>query len=447
MSEYFDPSDKKNKVILDYFESKTWLIVDPSTSTRTSIKKSVIQLGSKMSNMIDCDNFTDALKIIETKKPHYVIGNNTINGGSTTQLFDHHLKNVPNRLGAGFFIIADSSAIEEIALELEYDMDGIIIQPFTGSSVIDSVLQSAKTKIAPSTYINKIEEGRASLLKGNLERAMESFQTAVKLNARPYEGFYYLGQIYTEYELQEKAISSYEESVQHNPEYFKSLNKLRTIYYQKSDFKKAYDINLSMAKKYPTPSSKIPELIRLSIINKKYEDINNYLKIYHTIRTPEVRTQTYLSAGLAILGKYFINQNETDKGIDALKGSFKFSNGKYEILKNLSQSFEECEQLDILLNMFEETDLDQWPEDVQGVYFHVINLTSKDDQMVIMAGERLLSKKIKDILIYKGLIQRSIKMKRKMGSLEGLVLEAIRDFPDHKSEFEELLNNAQLIGQ
>jgi tetratricopeptide (TPR) repeat protein len=393
--------------------------------------------------MIDCDNYTDALKIIETKGPHYIVGNNTINGGSSVQLFEPHLKKVSNRLGSGFFVIADSSAIEEVALALEYDMDGIIVQPFTGSSVIDSVLQSVKAKITPSNYASKIEEGRTSLLKGNLERAMESFQTAVKLNARPYEGFYFLGQIYTEYELKEKAISSYEESVQHNPEYFKSLNRLRSIYYHQNDYKKAYDINLTMAKKYPTPSNRIPELVRLSIINEKYEDINNYLKVYRTIQTPETQTQTSISAGLAILGKYFINQREIDKAVDALKGSFKFSNGKYEILKSISQSFEECEKLNILLDMFEETDLDQWPENVQGVYFHVIHLTSKDDQMVIMTGERLLAKKIKDVLIYRGLIERSINMKRKLGSLESLVLQATRDFPDYKSEFEDLLIKAQ----
>ena len=443
MSEYFDPLDKKNKAILDYFENKTWLIIDASTSTRTSIKKSVVQLGSKLSNMIDCDNYTDALKIIETKGPHYIVGNNTINGGSSVQLFEPHLKKVSNRLGSGFFVIADSSAIEEVALALEYDMDGIIVQPFTGSSVIDSVLQSVKAKITPSNYASKIEEGRTSLLKGNLERAMESFQTAVKLNARPYEGFYFLGQIYTEYELKEKAISSYEESVQHNPEYFKSLNRLRSIYYHQNDYKKAYNINLTMAKKYPTPSNRIPELVRLSIINEKYEDINNYLKVYRTIQTPETQTQTSISAGLAILGKYFINQREIDKAVDALKGSFKFSNGKYEILKSISQSFEECEKLNVLLDMFEETDLDQWPENVQGVYFHVIHLTSKDDQMVIMTGERLLAKKIKDVLIYRGLIERSINMKRKLGSLESLVLQATRDFPDYKSEFEDLLIKAQ----
>lgn len=444
MSEYFDPTDKKNKNVLDYFENKTWLIIDGSSSTRTSIKKSIMQLGVRNSSFIDSDNFLDAQNTILTKRPHYVIGNNIINGGSTVSLFKDHMKAVPNRLGAGFFIVVASDLVDEVAMELDYDMDGLIALPFTGAAIIESVLKSVKHKITPSNYISKIEEGRANLMDGNLERAMESFQTAIKLTAHPYEGHFYLGEVYSGYELKEKALSSYEDSIIHNSDYFKSLNKLRTIYYHDSNYKMAYDINLIMAQKFPTPAGKIPELIRLSIINKKYNDISNYLKVFMTIKTPEVRTQTYLSAGLAILGKYFINQNDTEKGVDALKGAFKFSNGKYEILRSITQSFEECQQLKILINMFEETDLEQWPDNAQGVYFHVINLTSSDDQKVIATGEKLLSKKIKDVLIYKGMIERSIKMKRKAGVLEVLMLEATKDFPEHKVEFEQLFSSTNI---
>lgn len=439
MSAYFDPLDKNNKPILDYFEKKTWLIIDSSSSTRTSIKKSIVQIGSKISNMTDSDNFTDALEIILKKRPNYVIGNNIINGGSSVQLFEEHCKSVPNRLTAGFFILADLALAQEVAFSLEYDMDGIITLPFTGSSVIESVLQNIQNKISPSSYIKKIAEGRKDLIEGNLESAFNSFQDAVNLNPKSFEGHYFLGQIYDKNELKEKAIASYEESLKYNSEYFKSLNKLRSIYYQQNDFKKAYDINLSMAQKYPTPIEKIPELIKLSIINEKYEDINNYLSIYHTVQIPDIKTQVHLSAGLAILGKYFIKKQEVDKALDALKGAFKFSNGKYEILKSISESFEECQKLDVLLQMFEATDLDQWPGSAQGIYFHVIHLTSEDDHLVITTGERLLGKKIKDILIYKGLMERSIKIKRKIGPLENLVLEVSRDFPEHKLEFEELL--------
>lgn len=445
MSIVFDPTDKKNKIYLDYFENKTWLVIDSSSSTRTSLKKSIAQVGSKMSNMLDADNMVDAQLLIETKKPNYIIGAKVITGGSSLSLFETHLKAAPNRLQSGFFIIAEPAAMAEVALALEYDMDGIIALPFTGASVIDSIIRSVKHKVAPTTYMTKIEEGRACLIKGNNERAMETFQTAVAMNRHPYEGLFFLGEVYSGVELKEKAIASYEESLHHNADYFKTLNKLRTMYYQTKDYKKAYDVNLIMAQKYPTPPEKIPELIRLSIINQKYEDITNYLSLYRTLRNPDVQTQTYLSAGLAVLGKYFINLHDLDKGIDALKGAFKFSNGKYEILKSLSQSFEECDKIDVLFSLFEQTDMDLWPENAQSIYFHAFHLTSNDDQKVIMTGEHLLKRKIKDVLIYKDLIERSIKMKRKIGSLESLVLEASKDFPENKSEFEGLLLKAQLL--
>lgn len=440
----FDPTDKKSKIYLDYFENKTWLVVDSSASTRTSIKKSIAQVGSKLSLMIDADNLADAQHIIKTKKPHYVIGSNSIGGGSSVALFESHLSACPNRLNAGFFIICDPSIMTEVAMSMEFDMDGIVALPFTGSSIIETIIQSAKDKISPSTYLNKFEEGRASFLSGNLERAMESFQTAITLSKHPYESFFYLGQIYRMNELEEKAISFYEEAVYHNTNYYKPLSRLRSLYYTKKLYKKAYDVNLVMVQKYPTPPERIPELIRLSIINKKYEDINNYLTIYRKVQTPDVETQTYLSAGLAVLGKYFINLHDLDKGIDALKGSFRFSNGKYEILKSISQTFEDCHKLDILFSMFEETDLDLWPQNAQGIYFHAFHLTSEDDQRVISTGELLLKKKVKDVYIYKGLIERSIKTKRASGSLERLVLEATRDFPEYKTEFEEMLLKAHL---
>jgi len=54
--------------------------------------------------------------------------------------------------------------------------------------------------------------------------------------------------------------------------------------------------------------------------------------------------QVYLSVGLAILGKYFVNCNDPEKWIEALKYSFKFSNGKYELDGNnvyaMVQSYE-----------------------------------------------------------------------------------------------------------
>ncbi|MBC7537240.1 MAG: hypothetical protein H7281_00345 [Bacteriovorax sp.] len=444
MSVLFDPNDKKNKALIDYFENKTWLVVEVSSSTRNSLKKTIAQLGSKMSNMYDADNFIDAENLLNSKKPHFVIGNKNINGGSTVSLFNSHMKAFPNRMNSGFFIITEENSQAEVALALEYDMDGIISVPFTGFTIIDTLISGVKHKLTPSPYSKKIEEGRDRYIKGQLDSAAESFQTALSLHKHPYEGHYFLGKIYSDNNLRDEAIHCYEESIYHNSEFFKSLKNLSSLYYQKKDYIKAYNTNLLMANKYPTPPEKIPELIRLSIINQKYEDIINYLKIFHTIESPSIEMQIYLAAGLAILGKYFLTCNDSEKGTEALKSAFKFSNGKYEILKSITKSFQKFNKLNILFDLFEQTEISNWSFESQALYFHTLHLLSDDDQKVVMTGEKLIKNKVRDILVYKGLIDRAIKMKRKISYMESLVQEGIKNLPDYKDELESMLKKIQI---
>jgi tetratricopeptide (TPR) repeat protein len=444
MSVLFDPSDKKNKPLIDYFENKTWLVVELSSSTRNSLKKTIAQLGSKMSNMYDADNFIDAENLLNSKKPHFIIGNKNINGGSTVSLFNSHMRAFPNRMNSGFFIITEENSHAEVAMALEYDMDGIISVPFTGFTIIDTLISGVKHKLIPSPYLKKIEEGRDRYIKGQLDSATESFQMALSLHKHPYEGHYFLGKIHSDNNLRDEAIYCYEKSIYHNSEFFKSLKNLSSLYYQKKDYIKAYNINLLMANKYPTPPEKIPELIRLSIINQKYEDIINYLKIFHTIESPSIEMQIYLAAGMAILGKYFFTCNDSEKGIEALKSAFKFSNGKYEILKSITKSFQKFNKLSILFDLFEHTEISNWSFESQALYFHTLHSVSDDDQKVVMTGEKLIKNKVRDILVYKGLIERAIKMKRKISYMESLVNEGIKNLPEYKDELEGMLKKIQI---
>ncbi len=441
---FFDPQDKKNKPILDYFENKIWLIVDNSAGTRSSVKKALTMIGAKQANMLDADNINDAVAMLTSKKINFVLGSYAVNGGFLTSLFSVHMKSMPNRLNAAFFLLAEEENVSDIALGLEYEMDGIVTLPYTGFTIIDTVLEGVTRKITPTPYTIKLEEGRQAFLLGNSDLATEHFSNALQMHTHPYEAFFYLGQIYQEKNLQDQARVAFEESLFHNSDYFRALKNLGTLYYQTKDYKKAYDINFLMAQKYPILPEKIPELIRLSIINKKYEDINNYLKLFSEMKTTDAATQVSLSAGLAVLGKYFINHNEKDKAIDALKAAYKFSNGKYEILDNIMKTMEEGQCMPVLLELFDSTDLSLWGENVQGLYFHTLNHVSHDDAMVISVGEQLLRKKIKDIHIYRGLIERGIKMHRKIGNIEALVLEAIKTFPESKDEFEKMFEKAKV---
>lgn len=441
MSEYFDPANKKNQPILDYFENKSWLIIDTSSSIRTSIKKTITQLGSKMSNMIDVDNYKDAVNLINSNKPHFVIGNNKITGGSSIDLFEAHLKVVPNRINGGFFIMTDENSMAEVAIFLEYEMDGIIALPFTGATILNSLTCGVKSKLTRTPYLKALNDGRAQYLNGSIDKAQEFFNACLSLHSHPYEGHYYLGKIFNDKDLPTEAILSYEKSILCNPECYKSLKNLSSLYYQEKKYSNSYDTYLKMAEHYPTSPDKIPELIRLSIINQKYEDIVNYLTLFRSIKSPNVQVQIYISAGLAILGKYFVTTNDLEKSVEALTSAFFYSNGKYEILKSIVNSFEKLNKLKLIYGLMEAENLTSWAPESVGLHFHVFHSLSGDDQKVFAYGEKLIKQKVREVLVYKDLIERAIKMKKKAFYIENIVEEGIRNIPECREELEELLKN------
>lgn len=444
MVDYFDPKDKKNKPTVDFFENKSWLLVDTCTSTRMAIRKTISQLGSKSANVFDADNVNDAKNLIITKKPHFVIANKIVKGVNSLILYDHHMQTSPNRINNGYFVITEENSLSEVAWVLEYEMDGIISLPLNGGTMLNTLLNGVERKIKPTDYTKKIEEGRICYTNHEPDKALDLFKVALTLDKTPYEGCAMIGQIYTDKDLIPEAIKSYEEAIGHNKQYFKALKRLSALYYHEKEYKKSYETNLLITKNYPISPESIPDLIRLSIINQKYEDITNYFKIFQTVQSPNLELQRYLAAGMAILGKYFVQNNDTENAIDALKAAYKFSNGKYEVIKSITQSFQELKRADILLELLDKEDLTVWPREIQALYFQTLHLTSKDDQRVITLGESLIKNNIIDIIIYRGIIERSIKMKRKLRTIEHIVLEASKNFPDNANEFEEKLKNCGL---
>lgn len=439
MSSFFDPKNKTNHPIISYLEQKTWLLIHSSSIVRSTIKKILTQLGAKSTNIFDASTMEDAQKLINTKRPHYIVTNKTIHDVSALPLFNLHMQVMPNRIEGGFFFVSDEISLAEVAWALEYEMDGVIGVPLNGTSIFTTFLKAIQRKTTPTTYQKIIEEAREKYLQSDLDGALDLFKAALQLDKTPFESCAFIGQIYYDKGLIAESISSFEKSISHNPQYFKSLKRLSELHWQEKNYKKAYDINLLIAQNYPIAPERIPELIRLSIINQKYEDIGNYLKIFQAINDPSLQMQHHLAAGLAILGKYFASNNEIGKSIDALLTAYKYANGKYEILKSITQTFQDLNRVEILLNLFDKAILTGWSMEVQILHFQILHSISTDDAEVIQAGEKLLKNNVSDITVHRGIIERSIKIQRNLLDIENLILEASRCFPEYHDEFENLL--------
>lgn len=213
MSNYFDPQAKENKVYLDYFETKKILIIDPSLSTRSSLKKTLLQIGAKQPNIFDTDNYKISLENIQLMKPDFVIASRFMAGGSVVDLFYEHQKTNPNRIKSGFFVITEENSLSEVAHSLNYEMDGLISFPFTGASVISAIIASTKHKVTPTPYLLKLNLGREQFVHNQMEFAQSFFEEALKLDDHPFEALYYLGSMHYKHGETAEAIEKLEKPI------------------------------------------------------------------------------------------------------------------------------------------------------------------------------------------------------------------------------------------
>lgn len=439
----FDPTSKDAESYFVYFQKKTFLIIESSTNTRTSIKKSIAQLGVKSANIIDAVNIKMAKDIIEKQRPHFVLAPKSINNESSLELLDLHISHLPDRLNAGFFITTNENSLAEVALALEYEMDGLISTPFTASTIINTIATAVHPKISPKDFQLRNNEGRLQLIKGNQEKAKEHFQTSLKISAKNFEAYFYLGMIAKNENDPVEAVKFFELSYLQNPKHYRTLIELSNIYLQLKQYKKAYEINLDLVKHFPIAPSRIPDLIKLSIANQKYDDLNNYFRIFDQLNNQSPELKIAIAAGFAVVGRYYLQNKNFEHSQKALKLSFINSDGKYEILDNIYKCYVEMNLGEAFLNLFDEVNLDEWPQVAQIFYCLGMHIGTNEDYKVINLGEKLLRKGLHNPHLYKAVIERGININRKLGIIEAQVLEASSKFPDLKHEIEKLFEIAK----
>lgn len=441
---YFDPASKENKPIVDYFKSKKCLVVDPSGIIRTTFKKLMVGLGMNSSNIYLTESFFDAQENILKERPNFIFTNYKVHDPNKAEhalgidLLKYHIDVQPNRLDAGFFLTTDENSMSVASIALDHEVDGLFARPFTIETLQTAVLQSIETKVNPPKYSKEIEDGKAKFFTKNFRDAMEIFTKAKSLNEKPTLACYYLGMIERAEARTESAETHFTEGLKFDPFHYKSLRIMAEICFQDKRHEEAYQYHTRIVEKYPVSPDRIPELTRLSIINKKYQDIINYCEIFSSIFDGggNDMLRTYISAGLAICGKFLLNFKSDKNGVKILEQAAKLSGGKKEIMESTISSLIEAN-----LEQEAERFLTTYSTDKTGaVDFDVfkVMIFNKDpskDNDVLALGRKLISKKVKSLEVYRIVLKKAKQLGVKKETIQEMADEAIKFFPKEKKEF------------
>lgn len=422
--------DKIKEYCKKYFAKKTALIICPETLHRTSLKKLLIELGIGNPKIHIEEDFSSACRFIENTKPNIVISHFNLGKNTGIDLLDQHLIAFPNRLDACFFLLTDDNSPSSGRYALDTEVDAVIATPFSIKSLEDNIIKSIKHKIKPSPYHTMLEKAKADLIKKDFNSALTTLEEALKLHKSPLMATFYLAKLKRDKGDIKVAEEELLNILKDNNSHYPTLRELYLLYRDINEAKKQYDISCKILENYPLSPSEIPDLTRLSIKNMMYEDIIKYDSVFSKVKYASDNIKVYLSAGLAICGRFFITKNKLDEASKSLLKSAQLSAGKSEILKSLISSFITMNKSNDALNILNTYKSENTGKDAISVLEFIINSNDLPPIKIIEEGMGLISKNINDYDIYKITLDAMDKANFPTEKRNDLLEKAKKIYPD-----------------
>lgn len=434
---------KEAEIFGKYIANRKLLIVDTSSTARSGLFRVLQELGAKTSQIILSNTFQQAKELIEQQKPHIVIAEYELGKRCGLDLLQGLREQNPDYVKTSLFLIVTGNTSQSaVAKAAEEDIDSYILKPFVPEVVRRIIIKAAIMKVSPPPYLKAIEEGKALLQETKLDEAEAKFKEAVGLDAAPSLAYYYLGQVKFFKKVISQAQGSYEQGLNFNKIHYKCLVGLYEILAEQKQHAQAYDIVKRISQYFPANPKRLAEVLRLAIINGKYEDIEKYYAVFCNIDTRDEVLIRYVCAALVVCGKYYLSSKMHSRALELFQKAAATGTGRTNILKEIILAL-----LDGGLEKEAQRFVDKFPAETQAsddyllMKFLVLNQEGSS-KLILDLGRALLSKGIVNERLYEVMICRSLQSGLKPAA-ESIFQEAARKIPAEKTRFDRAMKTPQ----
>jgi CheY-like chemotaxis protein len=434
-------SGKDLEILKKYLGVKTILIADTSGVSRSGLHGVFTKLGAKPNQMILVKSLNQALEVIETRKPHIFVAEFDLGKRCGLDLFIRAREKFPQQAKESIYIIVTNNTSQSsVARAAEEDVDAFIIKPFTPETVGRTIMSAALAKIKPSEYMLAIEAGKKALAAGDFPNAITEFERAMKLDPQPSLACYYLGQTKFVQQLLDEASTLYESGLQYNRIHYKCMVGLYEIFMARKMHAAAYEIVKRISQYFPANPKRLAEVLRLAIVNAKYEDIEGFYKVFINLDERNDMLIKYVCAALIVCGKYYLGAGRSrTRALQLFQNAAATGSGRTKILKEIVFGLVDH-------NLAKEADgfLGKFPaethksEDYLVARFLVIDAGGVRSK-TIEEGRALLANNILDPRVYAVMIRRSLEAQLQPAA-ETLCRDAIAKYPNLRADFEAILS-------
>lgn len=432
-----DKSQREAAIFATFMEGRQILIADSNAAARSSLFNLLKELGAKSHQLFLANTYHHAEQRIVENKPHIVIAEYDLGQNCGLELLRTQREQRPKETKECIFIIVTGNTSQSAAARsLEEDIDAYIIKPYTLEFVRRTIIKAAMNKIKPPKYFATIDQGKEALEAGKFDEAEALFVAATTLDAAPALAYYYIGQTKFMRAMMPMAQSNYMKGLKFNQIHYKCLVGMYDLLMKEQRHTEAYDIVKKIAKYFPANPKRLSEVLRLAIMNKQYEDIEGYYRMFTNIDQRNADLVRAASAAMVICGKYYLSLGRSEtKAVDIFGKAAATASYTPRIMIEIISTLLE-HKLDDDADKF----LKKFPPETRNssefLVSEVLVLDKKGSaSLAITSGRQLLAQGIKDYRLYLMMIRRSQKAGLAL-AVEDLIQQACAAFPDKKELFQ-----------
>lgn len=439
MTKKLSPEEEKISSLLQRFN---FAIIDAS-SARKSFRTLLSNYFVNPNHVESVDTISDAKTTIKKNKPNILFIDYALAGAETFELIKLQRDSLLSENLKFVFLTTTQDSNSLVSSAASENVDSVLIKPFNYATIKERFDEIILQKGFPSPYTKALEEGKARIQENKLDEALRSFQQAKTLDPLPALACAYEGEILQRLNQHENAIVCFEEGLKHNKTHFKSLIGIIDSLYALKQYEKAYETGKILSLHHTVPIKNIPNLIHLSVLNQRYEDIASFYETTNSIEHNDNTLASYIGAGMAICGIYFLRKARNAEAIDAFKKAETACNQNTKILTRILRALASAglskEMAEFVGRMPEEV---RNAAEVRVAELEYQSATGSPYKALELAMD-LIKQNTKDERLFEIALQLSVKLKRSESSIQEILFKATQMFPEKKSYFESLLTSPE----
>jgi CheY-like chemotaxis protein len=306
----------KKAIFRDHVLKTDVLIVDKNPSSRNRLLKIMYDLGCNRARIHTAGHLQEAEELVKTKPIGIVLSDYFIGGGSGFDLFKMIRAQGAHNKHLTLILVTSNISQTAVAKAAEEDVDSFIIKPYTIQSIEENLISTIASKVKPSAYVLKTEEGKDLIERKMYKEAIIVLEEALKLHPKPALALSYIGQAQYLQEMMDTAEDSYGAGLKLNNIHYKCLIGLYTMFMERELWNEAYQVVKKIAKFFPANPDRLAEIIRLAVRTENFEDMQMYYEIFTALDERNEMMIKYIGAGMYVSGKHLLFNSKIE---DALK--------------------------------------------------------------------------------------------------------------------------------